>query len=482
MLVGHTPSPSTMLVGHTPSPSTMLVGHTPSPSTMLAAGVVVLCCVAAALADTPANCLYEDIRGTWTFSETERTGDNTINCDELGPIVHTKTFTLSFPNTAADEYGNEGTWTMIYNQGFEVNINERSYFAFSYYEGDFSSSVSYCDRTLNGWSRDKTVRNWSCFTANKVNQTTPRTSKNLMKVSSTQLFKNDHKMIEDINTSQSSWRAKAYPKHERYTVGEMQKRAGATGAPRHASPKPAPATPEQKARAAFLPENFDWRDVDGVNYVSDVRDQESCGSCFAFASLGMLEARVRIATRNQRQDVFSTQDVVSCSLLSQGCDGGFGYLIAGRYSQDQGVVAEECNPYTAQDDPCNTNKSCPRTYVSEYHYVGDFFGGCNEEAMLEALVDGGPFNLAFMVYDDFVSYSGGIYHHTGLSNGFNPLQDTNHEVLLVGYGVEETTGEKFWAVKNSWGADWGEDGFFRVRRGTDECGIESEAIQATVIP
>ncbi|XP_063612188.1 dipeptidyl peptidase 1-like [Penaeus indicus] len=136
-------------------------------SNIMFRAVLLAVCVSLAWSDTPANCLYEDIRGTWTFQETERSGDSSLSCDELGPVVHTKTFTLSFPDTAMDELGNEGTWTMIWNQGFEVNINERSYFAFSYYEGDFISSTSYCDRTFNGWSRDKTVRNWSCFSAQK---------------------------------------------------------------------------------------------------------------------------------------------------------------------------------------------------------------------------------------------------------------------------------------------------------------------------
>lgn len=62
------------------------------------------------------------------------------------------------------------------------------------------------------------------------------------------------------------------------------------------------------------------------------------------------------------------------------------------------------------------------------------------------------------------------------------LQVVNHAVLLVGYGVNETTEEKYWVVKNSWGEGWGENGFFRIRRGTDEVGIESIAVHATPIP
>ncbi|KAK8728868.1 hypothetical protein OTU49_008836 [Cherax quadricarinatus] len=447
---------------------------------MLAA-ILLLTVAALAAADTPAHCLYEDIRGSWSFSETERTGDHTINCDTLGSIVHTKNFTFSFPNTVTDELGNKGTWTLIYNQGFEVNINERSYFAFSYYEGDFSSVTSYCDRTFNGWSRDTTVRNWSCFTANKNTKVEPRVSERIMQRDMDHPWRNNHSLINNINAAQSSWTAKAYPQFEKYTVAEMNRRAGGPKAA-VTRPRPAPTTPEQKARVALLPEHFDWRNVEGVNYVSPVRDQANCGSCYAFASMANLEAQLRIVTHNQRQDIFSPQDVVSCSYLAQGCDGGFDYLIAGRYAQDQGVVAEECNTYTGSDSQCHTDESCSRTYVSNYVHVGGYYGACNEEAMLDTLVTSGPISVSFEVYNDFYYYDSGIYFHTGLKNDFDPFEITNHVVLVVGYGVEESTGEKYWIVKNSWGASWGEDGFFRIRRGTDECSLESMAVQVTVIP
>ncbi|XP_069186066.1 dipeptidyl peptidase 1 isoform X2 [Procambarus clarkii] len=438
--------------------------------------------VAVAGAHTPASCLYEDIRGTWVLTETERTEDHTITCDELGTTPHTKTFTLSFPNTAVDEIGNQGTWTMVADQGFEVRINERSYFAFSSYEVVGNLTVSQCDRTLNGWARDRTVRNWSCFNAKKVTKVAPRVSYRPVLANLDLPYKNDLVLIDNINSAQSSWTARAYFQFEKYTVREMYQRGGGGRCAGHSRPFPAPATDLQKANAAYLPKNFDWRNVSGVNYISPVRDQGSCGSCYAFASMANLEAQVRIATRNQRQDVFSTQDIVSCSRLSQGCNGGYDYLVAGRYAQDQGVVVEACNPYTATEGHCVRNETCPRTYVSEYVHVGGYYGGCNEEAMLEAVVTSGPISVSFVVYEDFHHYAGGIYHYTGLRSDFNPLEATSHVVLVVGFGLDPDSGEKFWTVKNSWGRDWGEDGYFRIRRGNDECAIESQAIRVTAIP
>ena len=95
-----------------------------------------------------------------------------------------------------------------------------------------------------------------------------------------------------------------------------------------------------------------------------------------------------------------------------------------------------------------------------------------------SLVQNGPMAVAFEVYNDFMNYKGGVYRHTGLSHKFNPFEITNHAVTLVGYGVDKESGTKFWTVKNSWGETWGEEGYFRIVRGEDECAIESIAVES----
>lgn len=444
--------------------------------------LLLLCCLAAALADIPVHCLYEEVKGTWTFSETDRLGNNTINCDELGEISHVKTFTLAYPNLVTDEKGVEGTWTMMYDEGFEININGRSYFAYFFYEEDGINVVSHCDQTFNGWSRDKTVRNWSCFNGVKDTNVAPRKTKKVTTNHSQKLYKTDYRMIEKINSAQNSWWAKEYPEYEKYTMEQLFQRSGGRPVTRASFPPTAPMTNEQKAKMEALPASFDWRDVDGVNYVSPVRDQKSCGSCYAFGSMGMLEARLRVATDNRRDDVFSTQDVMTCTNIAQGCSGGFNFLSGGRQALEQGVVSEECNPYEAKDEECDTDKSCSRTYVSEYEYIGGYYGATNEAEMMLALVENGPVAVALMMTNDLLHYGGGIYHYTGITNEFNPFEATDHAVLLVAYGEDSRTHEKFWTLKNSWGSDYGDDGYFNIRRGTDENAVESCAVQSTIIP
>lgn len=384
------------------------------------------------------------------------------------------------PNVAVDEYGNKGRWTLIYNQGFEITVNERVYFAFSHYVQNGSDVISYCDRTLAGWSHDVLGHNWACFHGRNTKTAEPKVhfvaAPNL-----TGNHKSSADLITAIHKAQTSWKAVSYDWMQGMSHDDLLRMRGGLKSRITGRPPVAEASPFVRRMAEFLPEEWDWRNISGVNYVPKVKNQGSCGSCYAFSSMGMLEARLRVATKNQLKVDLSPQDVVSCSNYSQGCDGGFPYLIAGKYAQDYGAVAEECSPYIGKDTTC-PRKACDRVYVSKYRYVGGYYGACNEESMKLSLVREGPLSVSFEVYPDFMHYSGGIYKYTGLLDKFNPFELTNHAVLLVGYGVDAETKEKFWIVKNSWGTRWGEDGYFRIRRGVDECGIESIAVEANPIP
>uniref|UniRef100_T1IR55 Dipeptidyl peptidase 1 n=1 Tax=Strigamia maritima TaxID=126957 RepID=T1IR55_STRMM len=442
----------------------------------LLAGLIVV--VPSSVADTPANCTYDDIQGNWIFYETERSRSTNENCDKIGSVVYKTQLKLKFPNLVVDDLGNIGFWTIIYNQGFEVVINQRKYFAFSLFKQSGQNATNYCDQTFPGWSHDILVRNWACFMGKKVGLW-PEKYISLSKSQVNGMYRTNKGFINEINNKQTLWTAKVYSHFEKLSHEELLSMRGGRKSKIIHLPKSSPISREIEKLTSNLPLVFDWRNVSGVNYISPIRNQGTCGSCYSFASMAMLEARLRIYTNNTNQVIFAPQDVVSCSEYSQGCEGGFPYLIAGKYAQDFGVIPENCYPYSGRDEKCS-GKKCTRTYVSKYSYVGGFYGGCNEALMRYAIVHNGPVAVGFQVYPDFMQYSSGIYHHSGVLEKFNPFELTNHAVLVVGYGEEN--GVLFWIVKNSWGTGWGENGFFRIRRGNDECSIESLGMEAVPIP
>jgi cathepsin C len=123
----------------------------------------------------------------------------------------------------------------------------------------------------------------------------------------------------------------------------------------------------------------------------------------------------------------------------------------------------------------------------DYKYVGGSYGLCNEFSMMEELQKNGPFVVSFEPDYNFMMYKTGIYHTMRLKSwkqkGISKpeWQKVDHSVLLVGWGTDPISGEKFWILQNTWGPQWGEEGFFRIKRGSDELGVESICESASPI-
>jgi len=236
---------------------------------------------------------------------------------------------------------------------------------------------------------------------------------------------------------------------------------------------------------ASLPKQFSW-----IKYDTPVRNQEECGACYSLAAMTVFETRLRIKSKMKHTAIMSGQDVLSCSRTNQGCEGGYPFLV-GKHAEEYGLVPEACVPYKASDIACDdvqfTSAKCAhqRYFAKKYHYVGGYYGSCNELLMMKEIMKGGPVIVAFQAPSSLFYYSGGIF--TGpppkregtTRNGVRFWEQTNHAVVAMGWG--EDNGQKYWIIKNTWGPHWGEKGYFRIQRGTDECGIESMATTFDVV-
>jgi len=404
---------------------------------------------------------------------------------------------LSAPNVVVDETdGSVGNFTLIYDEGVEIHLNSRKYFAFSSYKKEGSTVVSLCNETFPGWYHNSDGSKWGCFygvqdpTAHVV-QSTPNKK---AQINPQHVYQAEHELVNQLNSNQKLWKAAVNPKFVGKTIEELRALTGNTPVKPKRFPKKVQNSgilthneaSNKKGKKTFsqLPTNFDWRNVSGQNFVSPVRNQGGCGSCYTFATTGMLEARVRVLTNNTLQPILSPQHVVSCSEYSQGCDGGFNYLVS-KFGEDFGIFEEVCYPYEGTGSACVKPRHCTdkqKWHATNYYYVGGYFGACSAELIMEELYSNGPLAISFEVYNDFFAYHGGIYFHNSTASqkySINPWEETNHAVLLVGWGEEG--GVPFWTCKNSWDKSFGEEGFFRIARGVDECGIESMAVAATPV-
>jgi len=259
-----------------------------------------------------------------------------------------------------------------------------------------------------------------------------------------------------------------------------------------------------------IPDSFDsetnWKEC--AHIIGDIRDQSMCGCCWAFGGASAASDRLCISTKGKIAVPLSAQDVCFCSSFD-GCGGGqistpwdfigsTGAVTGGQVNNTYptGDASEKfcsdfslphCHhhgpqgndPYPAEGAPgCPQQSSpqCPRKCDAgaspdhsdfksdKYTFTGGTQSASGEQEIQQAIMAGGPVETAFTVYTDFANYVSGIYHHVSGS------VEGGHAVRIVGWGVEN--GNKYWKVANSWNPYWGEKGYFRIKRGNSECGIE----------
>ncbi|KAL6505466.1 hypothetical protein OROHE_022845 [Orobanche hederae] len=216
-------------------------------------------------------------------------------------------------------------------------------------------------------------------------------------------------------------------------------------------------------KAGDLPESVDWRKQGAV---TGIKNQGNCGSCWAFSTVVGVEGINKIKTGNLVS--LSEQELVDCEKDNEGCNGG---LIENAYEfikEQGGLATETVYPYSARDMNCDAAKmNVPVVKIDGYENVPK-----NDENALMKAVANQPVSVAIDAGgSDMQFYSEGVF--TGDCG-----TELDHGVAVVGYGAT-ADGTKYWTVKNSWGAEWGERGYIRMQRGVDAkeglCGIAMEA-------
>jgi len=475
------------------------------------------------LGDLPVHCLHHQIAGEWDFflgppsPHRSSCGHRSPDVEDLQPPValgevgERKRLTLSHPSLAQSATDDSGRWTMIYDEAFEVNVDSLSFLAFSRFDLGYSNSIkmniSRCGETQLGWYRNTAGTQWGCYYAKKLPMV-PHEHASLLsfvppRVARTAQYDEvldqgyHSSFAANINLLQDLWTAKP---HERWFGKSLRQLNGLAGIFRSFSAS------EQRERAGAgvsflqrantrnrraggvqgllpdetpLPRTWDWRNVDGVNYLDPVIDQGECGSCYAVATTHMLSARHRIRQQDPTIEPFSISFPLYCSEYNQGCNGGYAFLLA-RWAQDVGLVPRSCGNYSSGGKcrlSCRVDGLEKRWRADNHHYVGGYYGAATEQEMMRELVSSGPLVASFEPKADIMYYSGGIYE--SVPNQRTEWEKVDHAVLLVGFGEEK--GQRYWILQNSWGKEWGEKGFFRMARGTDESGIESIVVGADVV-
>jgi len=261
---------------------------------------------------------------------------------------------------------------------------------------------------------------------------------------------------------------------------------------------PPPLEDYTEAQLSSLPTEFDsrtqWPDCSST---SEIRDQGSCGSCWAFGAVEVMTDRSCIHSPTHTTFHYSAEDLLSCChMCGNGCNGGMpgaaflywvhgGIVSGGKYNSSQG-----CQPYEIA--PCEhhvhgprpacggeegNTPACQRTCDTGYqgNYQDDLHMGMkayslkeDERQIMYDIMTNGPVEGAFEVYVDFLHYKSGVYRHThGQYLG-------GHAIRVLGWGEEG--GQKYWLCANSWNTDWGLDGFFKILMGRNHCGIEGEMV------
>jgi C1A family cysteine protease len=209
------------------------------------------------------------------------------------------------------------------------------------------------------------------------------------------------------------------------------------------------------------PTSWDWR-TQGV--VTAVKNQEQCGSCWAFSATEGVESAWKMA--GHTLDILSPQQIVDCDTSDAGCDGG-DLPTAFAYVHKEGLETEKAYPYKGVDETCKYKAADVDARISGFQYATT---SRNEPAMQTASYAHGPLSICVDA-ETWQTYTGGIITS-------NCGQSLDHCVQIVGWATSNNV--DYWIIRNSWGTDWGISGYLYVARNKNLCGVADEATYVVI--
>jgi len=224
--------------------------------------------------------------------------------------------------------------------------------------------------------------------------------------------------------------------------------------------------PQQPEPTVPLPSEFSWK-ADACDHKP--QNQANCGSCWAFAAVGMLSSRCCLHTEDKGW--LSPQELVSCDRRDNGCNGGSPRYAAEYAIEMGGIVPDACFTYKAKAVPCprtcEDKKNWENSHACRCHGITE----CKGVKSMKGCLQTGPISVGFGVCESFLNYKSGIYacDCQGQYKGY-------HAVLLQGYS---DTPKCHWIIRNSWGETWGEKGYFKIE--CDSCGIDGRLSGANIM-
>ncbi|EFJ05715.1 hypothetical protein SELMODRAFT_270024 [Selaginella moellendorffii] len=290
------------------------------------------------------------------------------------------------------------------------------------------------------------------------------------------------KSIVDIvnNDPNAGWKAGFNERFINHTVRDFKRLCGVLP---KSSEEVQPLRPlRSHPRTLDLPKHFDAREAwPQCSSIKNILDQGHCGSCWAFGAVEALTDRFCILN-NENVSLSENDLVACCSSCGFGCDGGYPYA-AWEYFAQTGVVTSQCDPYFdgkgCKHPGCEPEYDTPvcvkqcvdnEQWRDSKHFTVQTYAVNSDIYDIQAeIYKNGPVEVSYTVYEDFAHYKSGVYKHV-----FGEVLG-GHAVKFIGWGTTDD-GKDYWIVANSWNRSWGEDGFFQISRGSNECGIESEPV------